>query len=91
MQPTRIASRLKVNTSVADQDSGRRLGPEKPGQLPCRGKGGREHEAHRHEGNPGVFHAPDFRIRVVPMPRAIAARSWFATPNIGQMVETLPV
>jgi len=27
----------------------------------------------------------------VPMARATVARSWFAVPNIGQMVETDPV
>ena len=27
---------------------------------------------------------------VVPIPKAMAARSWLETPNIGQMVEMLP-
>src|SRR3989338_2091651 len=32
----------------------------------------------------------DLMMRVVPTPRAMAARLWLATPNMGQMVEILP-
>src|SRR3990170_5351949 len=36
------------------------------------------------------FALPIFKRMVVPTHRARAASSWFATPNIGQMVDTLP-
>jgi hypothetical protein len=36
------------------------------------------------------FNLPIFIITVVPTQKASAARSWFATPNIGQIVDMLP-
>ncbi len=37
------------------------------------------------------FALPRLMIQVVPTARAMVARSWLAEPNMGQMVDTLPV
>src|SRR5262249_31315650 len=37
------------------------------------------------------FTLPMFKIRLVPTHRATAASSWLAIPNIGQIVDMLPV
>lgn len=37
------------------------------------------------------FTLPLFIMKDVPIVKAIQARSWLAVPNIGQIVETVPV
>ena len=48
-------------------------------------------EDERHERHPHVRTLPAFSSAAVATARATAASSWFAVPNIGQIVEMLPV